>query len=171
MKLFGHTNHSFICKSIDTGGNEMTDLNRPSAAAVEPAASETPHDSNVPIVPFNDPKLRQEDLEVYEPNPTSLKNSPALPALRSSAEYAANENNPQLPTNPGWGAYYDRGGKAKNDLLKQAIVAAFKLHKPSDAEGQHFVIAWRHYPNADHPRWSQPEQACGCGCGCTCSTK
>jgi len=156
----------------------MTDLNRraalaiavgaASAATVTPAASETPHDSNVPIVPFNDPKLKQSELEVYKSPPGSLKNSRALPAVRSSAEYAANEKNPQLPTNPGWAGYFDRQGKEGNERLKQAIVAAFQQHKPSDTHGQHFVIAWRHYPNADHPRWSRPEQACGCGCGCTC---
>src|SRR5215470_1836642 len=140
-----------------TGGNEMTDLDRrsalaiavgaASAATVKPAASQ-PRPNPIPIVPFNEPKLRKDDLQgpyysaaPHPPGSNKLKDSPALPAVRSSAEYAAHQNNPPLP---GSGTNFDRTGMDGNAALKRAILAAFKAHKPSDDEGAHFLIAWRH---------------------------
>src|SRR5258708_4250520 len=182
VKLFPphKTIHSSANEST-RGGNEMTDLNRrsalaiavgaASAATVKPAASQ-PRPNSIPIAPFNHPKLTQEELQgpyysaaPHPPGSNTLKDSPALPAVRSSAEYAAHPNNPPLP---GSGTNFDRTGKDGNAALKRAILEAFKAHKPSDDSGAHFLIAWRHYPNKDHPRWKNPEQACGCGCGCTC---
>jgi hypothetical protein len=53
-----------------------------------------------------------------------------------------------------------------NSDLAKSIDAAFKKHKTTDEHGPHFLLAWRLYPNKEHPRWQVEEpHSCGCGCG------
>ncbi len=101
-----------------------------------------------------------------------------LPSIVTDAQYVA--DHPEAKNDPKQKAYYkskyfDRGalGVKENKKFKAAILAAFKKIKQVDTIDKkavpHFLLAWRHYPNADHPRWSRKEQhACGCGCGCGC---
>ena len=60
----------------------------------------------------------------------------------------------------------DPQGYKNNRKLAELIQQALKEAKPGN-EGE-FLLAWRLYPNADHPRWQREEpHACGCGCGCS----
>jgi hypothetical protein len=60
----------------------------------------------------------------------------------------------------------DPQGNKNNRKLAELIQQALKDAKPGN-EGE-FLLAWRLYPNADHPRWQREEpHACGCGCGCS----
>ncbi len=61
----------------------------------------------------------------------------------------------------------DATGFEKNRELARRIKQAMRDLKPQTGGG-HFVIAWRLYPNSDHPRFQTPTHACGCGCGCGC---
>jgi hypothetical protein len=54
----------------------------------------------------------------------------------------------------------------KNRELAERISDVVESVKASDEHGPHFVLAWRMYPNKDHPRWQTEEpHACGCSCG------
>ena len=124
-------------------------------------------------MPIDEPALTCSDLQNAYNAPAGadgLKRSPGLPPLTSNADYAAkNPTANQDPGSPYYGSkYFDPNGAQTNKELKDAIKAVFKQYKTSDANGAHFLISWRHYPNAAHPRWQTAEQACGCGCGCTC---
>jgi hypothetical protein len=59
----------------------------------------------------------------------------------------------------------DRCGYRANRELAELIKAAVKAKKDADANGEHFVLGWRLYPNKAHPRWNAEDHACGCGCG------
>jgi hypothetical protein len=62
----------------------------------------------------------------------------------------------------------DKCGYQANRELAKIISKAVRAKKNSGANGAHFVLGWRLYPNKDHPRWkSKDEHACGCGCGCS----
>jgi hypothetical protein len=61
----------------------------------------------------------------------------------------------------------DAAGFEKNRELARRIKEAVKDLKPQTGGG-HFMIAWRLYPNGEHPRFQTPTHACGCGCGCGC---
>ena len=61
----------------------------------------------------------------------------------------------------------DKCGYRANRELAELIKAAVKAKKKADANGEHFVLGWRLYPNKKHPRWSAEDHACGCGCGCS----
>jgi hypothetical protein len=87
----------------------------------------------------------------------------ALPAVISDAKRASESNDPKSPY---YGEKcYNVKGYAENLELAKEIAAAFKKHKKRDEHGSHFVLAWRMYPNKDHPLWHQEEHACGCGIG------
>lgn len=101
--------------------------------------------------------LKHEDGRVYHAE---------LPAVMTDAE-AASKANPKDPKSPYYGSkYFDPKGYAANRELAKKIEEAFKSLKATDKDGPHFVLAWRMYPNADHPRWKRKQpHACGCGCG------
>jgi hypothetical protein len=61
----------------------------------------------------------------------------------------------------------DKCGYQANRGLAEMISKAVRAKKTGDANGAHFVLGWRLYPNRKHPRWKASEDhACGCGCGC-----
>jgi hypothetical protein len=57
--------------------------------------------------------------------------------------------------------HFDTEGYGTNRELGRRIQEAFSELKA----GKGFVMAWRIYPDKDHPRW-QIADGCGCGCGC-----
>jgi len=59
-----------------------------------------------------------------------------------------------------------RKDRQANGELAEKISAAVREVKKSDKNGPRYVVAWRMYPNADHPHWKAHTHACGCGCGC-----
>lgn|SRR5215831_18269409 len=83
----------------------------------------------------------------------------ALPAVTSDAKVAVTRDPIEFP-------YCDRAAFAKNRELAQRISDAVEELKRSDEHGPHFILAWRLYPNKDHPRWrDDAPHACGCSCG------
>ena len=60
--------------------------------------------------------------------------------------------------------YLDRGGHDKNRELAKIIKDAVHRLKPTDKDGQHFVLQWRLYANKDHKRFNNVD-GCACGCG------
>jgi hypothetical protein len=94
----------------------------------------------------------------------------SLPAIISDAKRAS-EANPNDPKSNYYGYKSSKPkGYAENLELAEEIAAVFKKHKKSDEHGSHFILAWRMYPNKDHPRWHQEEHACGCSAGGFCET-
>jgi hypothetical protein len=57
--------------------------------------------------------------------------------------------------------HFDTEGYDTNREFGRRIREAFTELKA----GKGFVVAWRIYPDKDHPRW-QIADGCGCGCGC-----
>src|SRR5258707_8637914 len=61
-------------------------------------------------------------------------------------------------------------GHEQNVALKKAIAKVFldiKKINPDDPDGSPWLLAWRMYPNADHPKWKDAGgEMCGCNCGC-----
>ena len=57
--------------------------------------------------------------------------------------------------------HFDVEGYDTNRELARRISEAFEELKPEKG----FVLAWRLYPEKDHPRWKIAD-GCGCGCGC-----
>ena len=83
----------------------------------------------------------------------------------------AEQHDNTAPNSPYHGdKYFDRTGKKQNDKLKEAIAKAFiecKNIDMTDPDGPQWLLAWRMYPNENHPRWSQSGfEGCGCNCGC-----
>jgi hypothetical protein len=68
------------------------------------------------------------------------------------------EGVPGLPRLP----HFDTERYGSNRELARRIGEAFSEIKA----GKGFLMAWRIYPDKDHPRW---DVANGCGCGCSCS--
>jgi hypothetical protein len=56
--------------------------------------------------------------------------------------------------------YFDVDGYGINRELARRISEAFQELKGANG----FVLAWRLYPEKDHPRWKVAD-GCGCGCG------
>jgi hypothetical protein len=91
------------------------------------------------------------------------------PSWDNAAWAEKHDNN--APDSPYKGdPYFDRTGKKQNDKLKEAIVKAFVECKNidlTDPNGPEWLLAWRMYPNENHPRWSNSGfEGCGCNCGC-----
>lgn len=86
-----------------------------------------------------------------------------LPASWDNAEFVANNPDVEPP------AHFP-DGHAQNQALKRAIQQAFVQYKHidlTDPKGSPWLLAWRMYPNADHPDWKEGAMpACGCNCGC-----
>jgi hypothetical protein len=57
--------------------------------------------------------------------------------------------------------HFDTEGYGNNRELARRFHEAFTELKA----GKGFVLAWRLYPDKDHPRWKVAD-GCGCGCGC-----
>jgi hypothetical protein len=91
----------------------------------------------------------------------------SLPAVISDAKRASTAD----PTDPASDyfqqKFFDPEGYGNNLELAKKIRAAFEEYKKKDKDGPHFILAWRMYPNKDHPRWQEREgqHACGCGFG------
>jgi hypothetical protein len=90
----------------------------------------------------------------------------SLPAMVSDAKRASTAD-PKDPKSDYFGLkFFDPKGFEKNRELARDINAVLEKHKARDAQGPHFVLAWRLYANDGHPRWHDKEHICGCGCGC-----
>jgi hypothetical protein len=75
------------------------------------------------------------------------------------------------PDSPYFGdKFFDRGGHKQNEELKRAITEVFVKVKKidvTDPNGSPWLLAWRMYPNKEHPRWGKEGfEGCGCNCGC-----
>ena len=85
-----------------------------------------------------------------------------------NAKWAEGHDNSD-PNSPYFGdPYFDRDGYKQNQELKVAIAETFAKIKKIDAtdpNGSPWLLAWRMYPNKDHPRWKEFD-GCGCNCGC-----
>ena len=113
------------------------------------------------------PKLtREELLKGKETLQDGLEFFQSLPAVISDAKRAS-EANPDDPTSDYYRQrFFDPEGYEKNLELAKKICAAFEEFKTKDKDGAHFILAWRMYPNKDHPRWQQREPYnCGCSFG------
>src|SRR3954466_16365649 len=90
------------------------------------------------------------------------KNHAELPATWYNAEWVSNNPDAEPPPHFPY-------GHAENEKLKRAIQKAFLECKNIDLtnpDGSPWLLAWRMYPNADHPDWKNGMHACGCNCGC-----
>src|SRR6266853_6499370 len=77
---------------------------------------------------------------------------------------------PGVWTDSRWGSTTKTNDPAafdKNRELAKRISAAFSDLKKTAKDGSHFILAWRMYPNKDHPRWHKEEHTCSCSCGCS----
>lgn len=88
-----------------------------------------------------------------------------LPATWDNAQFVA-ENPGRIDPEPKF-----TEGYRQNQKLKEAIARAFvdiKNINPNDPNGPLWFLAWRMYPNADHPMWKEQggQEECGCNCGC-----
>ena len=85
-----------------------------------------------------------------------------------NAKWAEGHDNSD-PSSPYHGdPYFDRDGYKQNQELKVAIAEVFAKVKKidtTDPNGSPWLLAWRMYPNKDHPRWKEFD-GCGCNCGC-----
>ena len=112
------------------------------------------------------PKLTWKQIEELTDlaGPDGRKYHGELPATWDNAEFIANNLDNVTPA-PGF-----PDGYAQNVALKQAIAKAFieiKKINPNDPNGPLWLLAWRMYPNADHPMWKDGAgPVCGCNCGC-----
>ena len=117
-------------------------------------------------------------VEIYPKlTPTKLKKSARktsegnglapLPGVRTDAKLAATAD-PKNPKSPYHGSkHHDPKGYRKNRQLAERIGKAMSELKSSDEHGPRFVLAWRMYPNGEHPSWHRKDvHFCGCGCGC-----
>jgi hypothetical protein len=91
----------------------------------------------------------------------------SLPALISDAKRASTAD----PNDPSSDYFqqkaFDPQGYSRNLELAEKIRAVFEEFKKTDEHGPHFILAWRMYPNKEHPRWHERDgqHACGCGFG------
>jgi hypothetical protein len=113
------------------------------------------------------PKLTQAKLKKSARKTSEGKGTATLPGVKTDAKQAATAN-PSDPKSPFYGAIYcDPEGYGKNRELAERISKAVRDLKKNDANGPRFVLAWRLYPNDDHPCWHRKDvHFCGCGCGC-----
>jgi hypothetical protein len=113
------------------------------------------------------PKLTPAKLRKSAQKTSEGKGLAPLPGVRTDAKLAAKAD----PTNrrsPYYGSkHHDPNGHQKNRELAERIGKAVSDLKKSDEHGPRFVLAWRMYPNKEHPSWQRKDvHFCGCGCGC-----
>ena len=113
------------------------------------------------------PKLTAAKLARGARKTSEGKGLAPLPGVRTDAKQAATAD-PANPRSPYYGStHHDPQGYAKNRELADRISKAVHELKESDEHGSRFVLAWRLYPNNDHPSWHRQDvHQCGCGCGC-----
>lgn len=87
-----------------------------------------------------------------------------LPATWDNAQFVA-ENLGNIDPKPGMPEGFEQ-----NTELKDAIAKVFTETKNIQLDDQGrspWFLAWRMYPNAEHPMWKDEEgPECGCNCGC-----
>jgi ABC-type Zn2+ transport system substrate-binding protein/surface adhesin len=110
-----------------------------------------------------EPKLTVEDLQKHRgvifAGPDGREYQSELPGSWSNAKVAAEAVDKvchECRDSP----HFDTDGYGTNRELGRRIQEAFTELKA----GKGFVVAWRLYPDKDHPRW-QVADGCGCGCG------
>src|SRR5215470_6673889 len=113
------------------------------------------------------PKLTAAKLKKGARKTSEGKGLAPLPGVMTDAKLAATAD----PTNPGSPYYgsthHDPGGYRNNRELAKRIGEAVSDLKKGDEHGSRFVLAWRLYPNEEHPSWQRTDvHFCGCGCGC-----
>ncbi len=113
------------------------------------------------------PKLSRAKLRRSARTTSEGKGVAPLPGIRTDAKQAVTAD-PTDPRSPFYGAINcDPTGYGKNRVLAEKISNAVGELKNSDEHGARFVLAWRLYPNDEHPCWHQKDaHYCGCGCGC-----
>jgi hypothetical protein len=113
------------------------------------------------------PKLSPRKLRSGARKTSDGKGAVPLPGIKTDAKQAVTAD-PTDPASPFYGATNcDPTGYKKNRVLAARISKAVADLKASDENGPRFVLAWRMYPNNDHPCWHQEGvHYCGCGCGC-----
>src|SRR3989442_331973 len=104
-------------------------------------------------MPVVEPKYTMAELEqLYTKQNLGdrMRSAVPLPGITTNAEYAESHPNADKdPTSSCYGAKnFDPDGIRQNAALKAELLAVFKKYKKSDASGRHFLLAWRHYPNA-----------------------
>lgn len=116
------------------------------------------------------PKLTPAKLRKGARKTREGKGAAPLPGVQTDAKLAAKAD-PGDPQSPYYGSTsHDPKGYATNRELAERINAAMRDLKTSDESGSRFVLAWRMYPNNEHPTWHDPDvHSCGCGCGCFAS--
>ncbi len=116
------------------------------------------------------PKLtREELLKGKETLKDGSEFFQSLPAVISDAKRGSEANPDDPESDYHRQKFFDPEGYAKNLELAKKICAAFEECKTKDKDGPHFILAWRMYPNKDHPRWQQQEPySCACGAGGVC---
>lgn len=107
------------------------------------------------------PKLKLADLK--KQSAVKLRDGrrhhAALAAVTSDAEAVQALDPEQHPL-------CDRTGYQQNRELAIRISDAVEAVKTTDEHGPHFLLAWRLYPNEEHPRWqAKSPHYCGCACG------
>ncbi|HVY56374.1 MAG TPA: hypothetical protein VHA77_00825 [Xanthobacteraceae bacterium] len=114
------------------------------------------------------PKLTSTKLRKSAKKTSEGKGAAPLPGVTTDAKAAAHAD-PNDPASPYYGStHHDPDGYRKNRQLAKRISKAVEKIKASDEHGPRFVLAWRMYPNKDHPVWQQKDvHYCGCGCGCS----
>jgi hypothetical protein len=117
------------------------------------------------------PKLNMAQLKRGARKTSEGKGVAPLPGVRTDAKQAATADFSD-PKSPFYGTTAcDPRGYSKNRLLAERISAAVNELKVNDEHGPRFVLAWRMYPNSEHPCWDPKEvHICGCGCGCFSQT-
>jgi hypothetical protein len=113
------------------------------------------------------PKLSRAKLRKSARTTSEGRGIASLPGIKTDARQAVTAD-PTDPRSPFYGAINcDPTGYRKNRELAAKISKAVGELKKSDEHGARFVLAWRLYPNDEHPCWHQKEaHYCGCGCGC-----
>jgi hypothetical protein len=113
------------------------------------------------------PKLTPTKLKKSARKTSEGKGLAPLPGVQTDAKLAATAN-PKDPKSPYYKSkHHDPKGFGKNRELAKRINKAVQDLKKSDENGPRFLVAWRMYPNDEHPAWhSKDAHFCGCGCGC-----
>jgi hypothetical protein len=113
------------------------------------------------------PKLTPAKLKKSARKTSEGKGIAPLPGVRTDAKLAAAADTTN-PKSPYYGSkHHDPKGYQKNRELAERIGKAMGELKQGDEHGPRFVLAWRMYPNEEHPSWHRKDvHFCGCGCGC-----